>query len=252
VFSPSLASSGSAMFYHAAAGEGSAILRADTDATGAVLRVTSIVNDNARNFHVRPSPDGRLIAFDSDREGERAIYVADANGRNVRRLSGEGFAAVPSWSTDANRLAYIRAEANRPQVWNIWMVDIETGESRRLTSHTSGRPWGAAWFPGGERIAYGLDDQLVVRSVDGALERVYPVPGGRTVVRTPAVSPDGRRVIFQVERDGGWLLDVADGSMRKVLSDPTAGNFTWSPDGTRVAYQTRQTGEWAIWQMAPR
>ena len=87
-FSPAFASVGSAMFYHAEGGDRSAIMRADTDTTGAVLRVTSIVDDNANNFHARPSPDGARIAFDSDREGERAVFVADANGRNVRRISG--------------------------------------------------------------------------------------------------------------------------------------------------------------------
>jgi Tol biopolymer transport system component len=69
-------------------------------------------------------------------------------------------------------------------------------------------------------------------------------------VRTPAVSPDGRRIVFQVERDGAWLLDLADGSMRKVLADPSAEDYTWSPDGRRVAYRSRRSGEWGVWLMA--
>ena len=45
-------------------------------------------------------------------------------GRNVRRVSGPGFAAVPSWSPDGRRLAFVRAENGKPRVWNIWTVDV--------------------------------------------------------------------------------------------------------------------------------
>ena len=251
-YSPAFAAVGSAMFYHTQGDSGSAIMRADTDGGGAVLRITSIVNDSARNFHARPSPDGRQIAFDSDRQGERAIYVADADGRNVRRVTGDGFAAVPSWSPDGRQLAYVRAEAGKPKVWNLWTVDVESGEARRLTSHKVGQPWGGAWFPDGRRIAYSHENRLVVRSLDDNRTRSYEGPRKNSWIRTPAVSPDGNRIIFQVHRDGAWLLDLRDGSMRKVLSDPTAEEFTWSPDGRRVAYHSRKTGRWGVWIMAPR
>jgi Tol biopolymer transport system component len=66
------------------------------------------------------------------------------------------------------------------------------------------------------------------------------------------VSPDGKRVIFQVRRDGAWMLDLASGSMSRVLQDPTAEEFTWSPDGKRVAYHSRRSGGWGVWMMAPR
>lgn len=251
-YSPSFASIGSAMFYHADAGDSSAIMRADTDTNGAVLRVTSIVDDDAKNFHARPSPDGSRIAFDSDREGERAVYVADANGRNVRRMSGQGFAAVPSWSPDGRTLAFVRAEPGRRQVWNIWTVDLDSGDTRRLTNHRMGQPWGAAWFPDGRRIAYSHEDRLIIRALDGRDEKVYTSPKKGQLVRTPAVSPDGRKVMFQVRRDGAWLLDVPSGDMRKVLADPTAEEFTWSPDGRRVAYHSSKAGGWGVWMMAAR
>ena len=251
-FSPSFASTGSAMFYHSEAADSSALMRADTDATGAVLRVTSIVDDEARNFHARPSPDGRQIAFDSDRDGERAVYVADASGQNVRRVTGEGFAAVPSWSPDGRHLAYVRAEPDRPRVWNLWTVDLETGDTTRLTSHRFGQPWGAAWFPDGKRIVYSHEDRLVVRSLDGSTQQIYPSPKKGRLVRTPAVSPGGRRVVFQLYKDGAWLLNLADASMIRILEDPTAEEFTWAPDGRRVAYHSRKSGLWNVWVMAAR
>jgi Tol biopolymer transport system component len=245
-FSPAFATTGSAVFYHSGMGPRSAIMKADTGSDGEVLRVTRVVDDRASNFHARPSPDGRLIAFDSDRDGERGVYIADAEGQGVRRVSGDGFAAVPSWSPDGRTLAFVRAEDDKPKVWNIWTVDLDTGEQKRVTSHAFGQPWGAAWFPDGRRIAYSHEDRLVIRTVDGQRRTTVnsPIRGGW--VRTPAVSPDGRQVIFQVRKNGAWVLDVASGRMRKVLTDPTAEEFTWSPDGRRVAYHSRRSGKWGV------
>jgi hypothetical protein len=251
-YSPSFSSVGSAMFYHTDSDGPSALVRADTDSGGAVLRITRIVDDSASNFHVRPSPDGTRIAFDSDRDGERAVYVADADGRHVRRISGEGFAAVPSWSPDGQTLAFIRAEPEHPKVWNLWTTDLTTGSFRRLTNHRVGQPWGGSWFPGGKRIAYSLEDRLVIQDLESGVERIFRSPKQGRLVRTPAVSPDGNRVIFQVRRDGGWLLELKDGSMRKVLSDPSSEEYTWSPDGRRVAYHSGRTGSWGVWVMAVR
>ena len=251
-FSPAFASSSSGMFYHSGMGPGSAIMRADTDAKGAVLHVTSVVDGTSTNFHPRPSPDGTRIAFDSDRDGERGVYVADANGRGVRRISGDGFAAVPSWSPDGRRVAFVRAEKDRPRVWNIWIVDVATGETTRITSHRVGQPWGAAWFPNGNRIAYSHEDRIIIRTLDGTETRTFTSPVARRQVRTPAVSPDGRKLIFQVRQDGAWLLDVPSGAMHRVLEDPSAEEFTWSPDGRRVAYHSRRSGNWGVWMLAPR
>ena len=75
-----------------------------------------------------------------------------------------------------------------------------------------------------------------------------PVAG--RLVRTAAVSPNGAYVVFQVYRDGMWLLDLRDRSMRRVLQDPTAEEFTWSPDGRRIAFHSRRQGHWGVWVMS--
>ena len=251
-WSPSFAAAGTAMFYHAQGEQGSALMRADAGVEGTTLRITRIVDDNARNFHARPSPDGSQIAFDSDRDGERGVYIANADGTNVKRVSGAGFAAVPSWSPDGSTLAFVRAEADKPRVWNLWTLDLKTGETQRLTSYRYGQMWGGSWFPDGRHVAYSHEFRIVILDTLTGRERSFQTPRKGRIVRTPAVSPDGNRIIFQVYQDGAWLLEVEDGSMRKVLADPTAEEYSWSPDGRRVAYHSRRSGEWGVWLMAAR
>jgi Tol biopolymer transport system component len=248
-YSPTFASVGSAVFYHEGSGDHSSLMRADTDPEGSILRITSIVDHRSRNFHARPSPDGQHIAFDSDRDGERGVYVADADGRNVRRITGEGFAAIPSWSPDGGTLAYVRAERDKPKVWNLWMMNLTSGEERRLTSYPYGQPWGGSWFPDGKRIAYSHEDQLIVLNLTTGASRIYASPRKGALLRTPAVSPDGTRAVFQVYRAGTWLLDFRSGAMKRVLADPSAEEYAWAPDGRRVAYHSRSAGKWGVWIM---
>jgi Tol biopolymer transport system component len=247
---PPFSSVGTAVFHEPDAS--GAVAQDEPEGRGPVLRITRIVDDTAQSFHARPSPDGRRIAFDSNRDGERAVYVADANGQHVRRISGEGFAAVPSWSPDSRSLAFVKAEPDNPGVWNLWTADIATGASGRVTDHSEGQPWGGSWFPDGKRIAYAVGDQLIVLDLQTSTKRQYRSPRRGRAVRVPTVSPVGERVMFQVIGDGAWLLDLSDGSMRRVLSDPTAEEYTWAPDGSRVAYYSRRAGSWGVWVMAPR
>jgi Helix-turn-helix domain/WD40-like Beta Propeller Repeat len=252
-FSPSFGSVGTAMFYQARSSDGSALMRADTDHEGDVLRITRIVDDTANNWHVRPSPDGKQIAFDSDRDGIRGVYVADADGKHVRRVSGEGYAAVPSWSPDGGTLAFVRGTGPQPHdTWNLWTLDVSSGDARQITRNKIGQPWGGSWFPDGRHIAYSLETRLVIHDIENGTERAFETPIKGRLVRTPAVSPDGRRVAFQVFRSGTWLLELSNGSMRRILDDPTAEEYTWSPDGRRLAYHSRRSGAWGVWVMAPR
>jgi Tol biopolymer transport system component len=248
-FSPSFSNVGSAVFYHRDEGVGTALVKADRDEATGDLRIINIVEDNARNYHVRPSPDGSLIAFDSDRDGERGVYVANADGTGVRRVSGPGFAAVPSWSPDGTLLAFVRAERDR-NTWNLWLLNLQTNETRKVTDYRYGQPWGASWFPDGRRVAYSHEDRLTVLDLPTGTKRIFKSPREGRLVRTPAVSPDGRHIVFQVYRDGAWMLDLRDSSMERILADPTAEEFAWDSTGHRLAFHSRRSGNWSVWIMA--
>jgi Tol biopolymer transport system component len=249
VFSPSFSPRGRAILFHTGRAP-SPLMRASMSDAGEVERVEKLIDDGAANYHVVMSPDGELIAYDSDREGVRGVYVAQADGTNPRRISGTGHSLVPSWSPDGTRVAFVRAEPHRPRVWNIWIADVESGELERITDHDLGQPWGASWFPDGHRLAYSLEDRLMVADLESGMSRGYRSPREGHLVRTPAVSPDGHQIVFQVQRDGVWLLDVERARMRKILTDATAEEFVWSPAGDSIAYHARTSGSYGLWRLA--
>ena len=251
-YSPAFGPMGNTMFFHMGSASGSTLVSAEIAPSGDLGRITHLVDDGAHNYHARPSPDGTRIAFDSDRDGQRAVYVARVDGAEARKVSGDGYAAIPSWSPDSNALLVIKAERARQRVWNLWHLSLGTGELRRLSSYAYGQTWGGSWFPDGQRIAFSHEDQLVILDLQKGTRRVYRSPTRGRLVRTPAVSPDGRTIIFQLYRDGAWVLDAASGAMRRVLDDPSAEEFAWSADGHRVAYHSRQSGTWRVWVASVR
>jgi Tol biopolymer transport system component len=247
VFSPSFDAQGSSVFFHVGRSSRGQLAEGKLDADHQLVQVTALTQDGSRNYHARLSPDGNSVAFDSDREGERAVYIARRDGSDVRRVSGPGFGSVPTWSPDGSRLAFVRGEPTRSSVWNLWLLDVASGKLERVTSYPYGQLWGASWFPGGDSVAYSHETSLYVLDLtSGRRERFdSPVPG-RTL-RTPAVSPDGGRIVFQVQGDGAWMLELADRSVRRILADPSAEEFTWDPRGARVAYHSRRDGQWRLW-----
>ena len=249
-YSPSFSPDGESVYFHAEGSGGSRLMRADTDDRGEIREVATIVDDGAQNFHVRLSPDGSRVAFDSDRDGVRGVYIAGRDGTNVRRVSGPGYAAVPVWSPDGRELLYVRAEPNAPRTWNLWRLSLDSGRQQQLTTHRYGQAWPGSWFGDGQQICYTHEDRMYVLDLrTGRAESIASPVSGR-LVRTAAVSPNGNYVVFQVHRDGMWLLDLRDRSMRRVLEDPTAEEFTWSPDGRRIAFHSRREGHWGVWVMA--
>ena len=246
-FSPAFAANGQELFFHAGHSATGRLLVASLDDRGQVSRVRTLLDDAAKSYHPRVSPDGRLLAFDSDRDGERGVYISERDGSRPQRVSGSGYGAVPSWSPDMKRLAFVRGETGRAQVWNLWLRDLSSGAMQRHTSFRSGQVWGASWFPDGRSLCYSHETQLVISHLDGRQDIVIDTPRPGRLVRTPAVSPDGRRVAFQVFKDGVWLLDVQTRQMLRILDDPTAEEFSWAPDGVRIAYHSRHGGTWRIW-----
>jgi hypothetical protein len=192
------------------------------------------------------SPDGQWVAIESGRGASRTLTVGRRDTGERRRLSGGHPAARPSWAPDSRRLVFSAREFKDPDLWVVWVFDVASGQTTRIGSANGTQPPTVAWFPDGERVCYGNDDQLVVANTATRQASVLAIPGRGRAVGTPAVSPDGRRVVFAVAGDGAWIASVEDGRFVRLVADADVDALAWAPGGREVALRTASNGRWQV------
>jgi Tol biopolymer transport system component len=223
-------------------------------AKGKEHRLTKAKGDPATReglfFQTEPawSPDGRLIAFVSRRDGRSHIYVIRADGTGLRRLTDSApDDSSPTWSPDGRRIAFSR-------VGELFVVPLRGGPARRIGAGVGGEALDPAWSPDGRLIAYdyrppgySIREIWVVRPDGKGRRQVTRI---REVSTRPAWSPDGRRIAFQSDVQGGHVEIYSIGLDGKGLRRETRSGIDtfdpdWSPDGRRIAF-SRDGAIWAI------
>jgi Tol biopolymer transport system component len=202
---------------------------------------TSPAADFAPSF----SPDGRRIAFTSDRRGNYDIYTMNAAGRDLRRITtNPGKDAFPSWSPNGHTLAFA---SNRTGDWELYTTNANGSGHLVQVTHRAGVDSLPVWSPDGTRLAF-----------DAPRNRHYqicvvPAAGGTITVLTrgtarnvqPAWSPDGSQIAFTSNRSGTfdiWTITVSSRTLHRLTTAATAEiQPAWSPDGTRILF-ARRTG----------
>lgn len=180
-------------------------------------------NESVFEYHATFSPDGKSVAFTTERNGDgnSDVYMADVDGSNLRKI-----AATPavedavSISPDGKYAAY--ASTRDVYTSNIWITDLQTGASRNLTNQTG----------------------------------VTGDPSSPNGFFSPSWSPDGNNIVFSSDINTGWIghdngigwehtqnlslytITPEGTGFRQVYSEPafSFGSPKFSSDGKRVVF----------------
>jgi Tol biopolymer transport system component/DNA-binding winged helix-turn-helix (wHTH) protein len=201
------------------------------------------------------SPDGKSLAYVSDRTGSLEIYVTSFafGSQDLAITSDGGNNMEPDWSPDGQWLAF-HSHKRR----GIWIVPATGGTPRQVVDFGS-KP---AWSPDGSQIAFTshsgggfFQSTIWVVSRDGTtrrqLTRVGDPPGGHDM---PSWSPDGRMVAFVVSGAGGYygwhgtaaVVSVADGHVTQFWH--LVGSGAIGPTLLGIGFpRFSPDGRWIFW-----
>jgi Tol biopolymer transport system component len=221
--------------------------------TGQRTRVGGIESPGYMSPWIAVSRDGSMVAYSgNDLDGRLVIYVATADGTNIRPLEKTarfGAAVGPEFSPDGSQIVY-QAKGPGNVAGAIFVVDVATGATTRVTDVEPA--FSSLWYMGPH---FGPDGRTIfftsprtVLSGEGWDLWSVPVSGGppNVVVRGAIggrLSPDGRRLAYFEPNPSHplfgdmWLAD-ADGSNPRRVAGVQGDVFSarWSPEGTRIAY----------------
>jgi TolB protein len=188
------------------------------------------------NFTPAWSADGSKIAFSSSRSGDPEIWVADANGGNLRKITDfRGPDVAPTWNPRSNaQLAWVSGRTGLPQ---IYIMDQEGSNVQRITD--GGYAVSPSWSPNGQLLAFSWNRKYGPGDPGGVDIHVIDIASKNYIQLThesgsndyPFWAPDGRHIVF--ERTIGGHHDIwsmlADGTGQRQLTQ-SGNNFmpNWS------------------------
>ncbi|HEY7330414.1 MAG TPA: S41 family peptidase [Gemmataceae bacterium] len=204
------------------------------------------------------SPDGRFIAFSSNRHGSYDIYIVPVQGGRPRRLSVDSASEmVCGWTPDGKNILYASTRSTAfPPSYELYLVPIEGGMSRRISA-AEGKE--GVLSPTGDRIAYvrgpgtwyrkgyrgSSNDEIWICNADGTNNRQVTAFNGQD--GSPMWSADGKTLYYVSE---------IHGSQANIVRLPLEGSAkpqqvtSHKDDGVRRARISRD-GQWIVYECGP-
>jgi len=172
------------------------------------------------------SPDGKHIAYFSDKSGEYELHIASQDGKGQAKtfkIDGNGFYNTPVWSPDNQKLSFI------DNSWSIYWIDLKTGAVMKVGSEylygpESLRTISTAWSLDSKWIAYTLNTQAYIQKVylySIEQDKSFPVTDGLSEVSNPVFDKSGKYLYFFASTDAGpvkhWFA-MSSADMRMTSS----------------------------------
>lgn len=165
------------------------------------------------------SPDGRYVAYLSDESREQEVWVYDRTTNTRKKLSAHAsFKDIAAWSPDSKQVAYVAA--NR-----MFLAGPDGGTPAEVAYNEAGGYQGVEFSPDSKWLIYTRrdDDQNAeVYLYDIAGRKEHNVTGNPFNDRSGVIAPDGKRVVFLSDREGGitHLFSVALERQKEDPDDP--------------------------------
>jgi Tol biopolymer transport system component len=223
--------------------------------------VTPLTNDASVDLFPAWSPDGKKIAFLSDRGGGGGdIWIMNADGSGIARLTAIGHVGKLAWSPDGKQLAFDRDTG-------IWTVDADGTHFGELNSRQcdpsstcTSFSW-PTWNPNGRTIAFeGTDtdyqgqtqaDIWGIPLSGGSQSRITSTPS-RSEAK-PDWSPGAAKIALEsfapFASSQVWTMSANGLDGVQLTSDGSNGEPAWSPDGTRIAFASYRDGNFELYVM---
>ena len=212
--------------------------------SGGLSRLTS----NSAVDHIPTwSPDGRQIAFTSNRGDNYDIFVMNTDGSGQQLAIGlAAWDEYPRWSPDGGRIAFVSTD-QVDGVWNSEVFVATLGGGRERVTFNKGKDEWPSWSPDSGWLACSSDRDgdwdIYTFRADGS--NIVNLTNDTSAAVQPAWSPDGQWIAFARQLNPGpdskdlgniWIGRTDRSDFRQLTFDGYALGPAWSPDGRFIVY----------------
>jgi TolB protein len=229
--------------------------RFETKADSESLLARRLADEIVYRFTGRRGVSSTQIAFVSDKTGNKEIYVMEADGSNIRRVTGNGSINLfPSWSPEGDTLVYTSYRGGPPGLWMISRGRRKTGqflESSRAVKYRG------VWAPGNGHLAVVMnqDANTDIFMVGGNGQGLRRLTFGRSIETSPSWSPDQKRLAFVSDQSGSpqiYIRDMSSGNVRRLTYEGSYNaSPAWSPTGEWIAYAAQTSSNFDLYLIDP-